>query len=177
MDFVKVDAHVHQLKGSSARWSSRLSHPFSRDEWCLSLWAVIRWFSPLDPWSWSIRSSALSAIHLCSTFHKWVFRLDSIGARRVKNACLAFRSSCDGNNFEGWDSDAAHPFSFSSPIECLIHRRVFFLAPSSRSLFLLFFTDAEQKSSWCRCLRCFQQVRNEYTLVKSKLESLLRVNN
>ncbi|CAA6663489.1 unnamed protein product [Spirodela intermedia] len=66
VDFVKVDAHVHQLKGSSA----------------------------------------------------------SIGARRVKNACLAFRSSCDGNNFEG-------------------------------------------------CLRCFQQVRNEYSLVKSKLESLL----
>nr|CAD1820420.1 unnamed protein product [Ananas comosus var. bracteatus] len=43
VDFRKVDAHVHQLKGSSA----------------------------------------------------------SIGAQRVKNVCLAFRSCCDENNLEG----------------------------------------------------------------------------
>uniref|UniRef100_A0A1D1YEW3 Histidine-containing phosphotransfer protein n=1 Tax=Anthurium amnicola TaxID=1678845 RepID=A0A1D1YEW3_9ARAE len=66
VDFKKVDAHVHQLKGSSA----------------------------------------------------------SIGAHRVKNACLSFRSSCDGTNLEG-------------------------------------------------CLMSFQQVRNECSLVKNKLESLL----
>ncbi|XP_064966154.1 histidine-containing phosphotransfer protein 1-like [Musa acuminata AAA Group] len=65
VDFKKVAAHVHQLKGSSA----------------------------------------------------------SIGAQRVKNVCMAFRISCEEMNREG-------------------------------------------------CLRCLQQVRQEYLLVKSKLETL-----
>ncbi|XP_065007790.1 histidine-containing phosphotransfer protein 1-like isoform X2 [Musa acuminata AAA Group] len=65
VDFKKVAAHVHQLKGSSA----------------------------------------------------------SIGAQRVKNVCMAFRICCEEMNREG-------------------------------------------------CLRCLQQVRQEYFLVKSKLETL-----
>ncbi|XP_042404009.1 histidine-containing phosphotransfer protein 1-like [Zingiber officinale] len=65
VDFKKVDAHVHQLKGSSA----------------------------------------------------------SIGAQRVKNVCVAFRNCCEEMNQEG-------------------------------------------------CLRCLRQVRNEYFLVKNKLETL-----
>ncbi|KAG6494959.1 histidine-containing phosphotransfer protein 1-like [Zingiber officinale] len=65
VDFKKVDAHVHQLKGSSA----------------------------------------------------------SIGAQRVKNVCVAFRNFCEEMNQEG-------------------------------------------------CLRCLRQVRNEYFLVKNKLETL-----
>ncbi|CAL9103660.1 unnamed protein product [Musa acuminata var. zebrina] len=65
VDFKKVAAHVHQLKGSSA----------------------------------------------------------SIGAQRVKNVCVAFRICCEEMNREG-------------------------------------------------CLRCLQQVRQEYFLVKSKLETL-----
>ncbi|KAJ8511567.1 hypothetical protein OPV22_002001 [Ensete ventricosum] len=68
VDFKKVDAHVHQLKGSSA----------------------------------------------------------SIGAQRVKNVCMAFRNCCEERNQEG-------------------------------------------------CLRWLQQVRQEYFLVKSKLETLFRL--
>ncbi|GAB4855495.1 peroxiredoxin type-2 [Ancistrocladus abbreviatus] len=68
VDFKKVDAHVHQLKGSSS----------------------------------------------------------SIGAQRVQNACIAFRSYCEGRDIEG-------------------------------------------------CLKYLQQVRNEYSLVKSKLETLFKM--
>ncbi|KAH6768564.1 histidine-containing phosphotransmitter 1 [Perilla frutescens var. frutescens] len=68
VDFKKIDAHVHQLKGSSS----------------------------------------------------------SIGAQRVKNTCIAFRSFCEVQKDEG-------------------------------------------------CLRCLQQVKQEYLLVKAKLEALLRL--
>ncbi|XP_011013541.1 PREDICTED: histidine-containing phosphotransfer protein 1-like isoform X1 [Populus euphratica] len=68
IDFKKVDAHVHQLKGSSS----------------------------------------------------------SIGAQRVKNDCIAFRSFCEEQNIEG-------------------------------------------------CQRCLQQVKQDYCLVKSKLEALIRL--
>ncbi|KAL2244110.1 histidine-containing phosphotransfer protein 1 [Sesamum indicum] len=68
VDFKKLDAHVHQFKGSSS----------------------------------------------------------SIGAQRVKNVCIAFRNLCDEQNAEG-------------------------------------------------CLRCLQQVKQEYLLVKTKLEALLRL--
>ncbi|KAJ9700149.1 hypothetical protein PVL29_005803 [Vitis rotundifolia] len=51
----------------------------------------------------------------------------SIGAQRVKNACIAFRNYCEEQN-----------------------------------------TDA--------CLSCLQQVKQEYSLVKSKLETLFRVS-
>ncbi|KAG6483709.1 hypothetical protein ZIOFF_060361 [Zingiber officinale] len=73
VDFKKVDAHVHQLKGSSSRIIS-----------------------------------------------------NSIGAQRVKNVCIAFRDICEETNKEG-------------------------------------------------CLRCLQQVKQEFYLVKSKLETLFRV--
>ncbi|KAK4405631.1 UNVERIFIED_CONTAM: Histidine-containing phosphotransfer protein 1 [Sesamum radiatum] len=68
VDFRKIDAHVHQLKGSSS----------------------------------------------------------SIGAQRVRDACIAFRNFCDERNIEA-------------------------------------------------CLKCLQQVRQEYLLVKTKLEALLRL--
>ncbi|XP_019181218.1 PREDICTED: histidine-containing phosphotransfer protein 1 [Ipomoea nil] len=68
VDFKKVDAHVHQLKGSSS----------------------------------------------------------SIGAQRVKNVCVAFRNFCEEHNIEG-------------------------------------------------SLRCLQQVKQEYLLVKNKLETLFRL--
>nr|KJB72520.1 hypothetical protein B456_011G182900 [Gossypium raimondii] len=68
VDFKKVDAHVHQLKGSSS----------------------------------------------------------SIGAQRVKNACIAFRSFCEEQNIDA-------------------------------------------------TLRCLQQVKQEYYLVKNKLETMLRL--
>ncbi|KAF2287757.1 hypothetical protein GH714_002592 [Hevea brasiliensis] len=68
VDFRRVDAHVHQLKGSSS----------------------------------------------------------SIGAQRVKNACIAFRNFCEEQNSEA-------------------------------------------------CLKCLQQVRQEYCLVKNKLETLIRL--
>ncbi|KAL8161930.1 hypothetical protein V2J09_013419 [Rumex salicifolius] len=54
VDFKKVDAHVHQLKGSSSRYYHS--------------------FGGIDLWKWS--------------FH-------SIGAQRVKNACIAFRNFCE----------------------------------------------------------------------------------
>ncbi|KEH36724.1 histidine phosphotransfer protein [Medicago truncatula] len=69
IDFKKVDAHVHQFKGSSA----------------------------------------------------------SIGAQRVKNSCVAFRNFCEEQNIDA-------------------------------------------------CRRCLQQVKQEYLLVKNKLETLLRVS-
>ncbi|XP_038705861.1 histidine-containing phosphotransfer protein 1-like [Tripterygium wilfordii] len=68
VDFKKVDANVHQLKGSSS----------------------------------------------------------SIGAQRVKNACIIFRNFCEGQNTDG-------------------------------------------------CLNCLQQVKQEYSLVKNKLETLFRL--
>uniref|UniRef100_A0A2P2J5I2 Histidine-containing phosphotransfer protein n=1 Tax=Rhizophora mucronata TaxID=61149 RepID=A0A2P2J5I2_RHIMU len=68
VDFKKVDAHVHQLKGSSS----------------------------------------------------------SIGAQRVKNSCIAFRSFCEEQNIEA-------------------------------------------------CLRCLQQIKQEYCLVKNKLETSIRL--
>ncbi|CAA2991516.1 histidine-containing phosphotransfer protein 1-like [Olea europaea var. sylvestris] len=68
VDFKKIDAHVHQLKGSSS----------------------------------------------------------SIGAQRVKNSCISFRNSCEGQNTEG-------------------------------------------------CLRCLQQVKQEYLLIKNKLEDLFQL--
>ncbi|KAM6577660.1 hypothetical protein CsatB_029497 [Cannabis sativa] len=67
-DFRKVDAHVHQLKGSSS----------------------------------------------------------SIGAQRVQRVCIAFRNHCEAQNIEG-------------------------------------------------CLNCLQQVKQEYTLVKNKLETLFKL--
>ncbi|XP_057513174.1 histidine-containing phosphotransfer protein 1-like isoform X1 [Actinidia eriantha] len=67
VDFRKVDAYVHQLKGSSS----------------------------------------------------------SIGAQRVQRVCIYFRNYCDEQNVEG-------------------------------------------------CLKCLQQVKNEYTLVKNKLETLFK---
>ncbi|KAG6431126.1 hypothetical protein SASPL_109201 [Salvia splendens] len=73
VDFKKVDANVHHLKGSSS----------------------------------------------------------SIGALRVRNACIAFRSFCDAQNVEAY------------------------------ALLL--------------CLTCLQQIKQEYLLVKNKLEALLRV--
>ncbi|KAL0434565.1 UNVERIFIED_CONTAM: Histidine-containing phosphotransfer protein 1 [Sesamum latifolium] len=75
IDFKKIDAHVHQLKGSSS----------------------------------------------------------SIGAQRVKNVCIAFRSFCDEQNAEGYVSE-------------------FYQVPG-----------------------CLQQVKQEYLLVKTKLEALLRL--
>ncbi|KAJ3676341.1 hypothetical protein LUZ60_003753 [Juncus effusus] len=68
VDYKKIDAHVHQLKGSSA----------------------------------------------------------SIGAQRIKNVCIAFRDYCDMNNLEG-------------------------------------------------CFNCTQQLKEEYFLFKTKLESLFMV--
>ncbi|KAE8010133.1 hypothetical protein FH972_006524 [Carpinus fangiana] len=68
VDFKKVDAHVHQLKGSSS----------------------------------------------------------SIGAQRVQKLCIAFRNYCEELNTEG-------------------------------------------------CLKCLQQVKNEYSLVKNKLETLFKL--
>ncbi|KAH7543153.1 histidine-containing phosphotransfer protein 1 isoform X1 [Ziziphus jujuba] len=68
IDFRKVDAHVHQLKGSSS----------------------------------------------------------SIGAQRVQRVCIPFRNNCEEQNIEG-------------------------------------------------CLRCLQQVKQEYTLVKNKLETLFKL--
>ncbi|KAK4339581.1 hypothetical protein RND71_041043 [Anisodus tanguticus] len=68
VDFKKLDANVHQLKGSSS----------------------------------------------------------SIGAQRVQRVCIAFRNYCDERNVEG-------------------------------------------------CLQCLQQVKNEYTLVKNKLETLFKL--
>nr|GMD66795.1 histidine-containing phosphotransfer protein 1-like [Ipomoea batatas] len=68
VDFKQVDAHVHQLKGSSS----------------------------------------------------------SIGAQRVKNACVSFRNHCEERSLDG-------------------------------------------------CVRCLQVLKNEYFLVKNKLETLIRV--
>ncbi|KAG8636655.1 histidine-containing phosphotransfer protein 1 isoform X2 [Manihot esculenta] len=68
VDFKRVDAHVHQFKGSSS----------------------------------------------------------SIGAQRVRNACIAFRNFCEEQNSE-------------------------------------------------MCLKCLQQVKQEYNLVKNKLENLIRL--
>ncbi|KAF8401589.1 hypothetical protein HHK36_012534 [Tetracentron sinense] len=68
VDFRRIDAHVHQLKGSSS----------------------------------------------------------SIGAQRVKNVCIAFRNFCEEQNVEG-------------------------------------------------CLKCLQNVKHEYSLVKNKLETLFRL--
>ncbi|KAG6432195.1 hypothetical protein SASPL_103769 [Salvia splendens] len=81
VDFKKIDANVHQLKGSSS----------------------------------------------------------SIGAQRVRNACIAFRSFCDAQDVESYG------FCF------------FVLFPDQM------------------CLRCLQQVKQEYLLVKNKLEALLRL--
>ncbi|KAH7845630.1 hypothetical protein Vadar_004186 [Vaccinium darrowii] len=68
VDFRKVDAYVHQLKGSSS----------------------------------------------------------SIGAQRVQRACISFRNYCDDQNIEG-------------------------------------------------CLKCLQQLKNEYSLMKNKLETLFKL--
>ncbi|XP_021894194.1 histidine-containing phosphotransfer protein 1-like [Carica papaya] len=68
IDFKKVDAHVHQLKGSSS----------------------------------------------------------SIGAQRVQKVCISFRGNCEDQNVEG-------------------------------------------------CIKCLQQVKHEYSLVKNKLETLFKL--
>ncbi|MBA0629071.1 hypothetical protein Godav_023684 [Gossypium davidsonii] len=83
VDFKKVDAHVHQLKGSSSRYKALKQY---------------------DP----------------------TVSLQNIGAQRVKNACIAFRSFCEEQNIDA-------------------------------------------------TLRCLQQVKQEYYLVKNKLETMLRL--
>ncbi|KAG6646074.1 histidine-containing phosphotransfer protein 1-like isoform X4 [Carya illinoinensis] len=74
IDFRKVDAHVHQFKGSSS----------------------------------------------------------SIGAHRVQNVCITFRNYCEEQNVEGVEP-------------------------------------------WHRCLKCLQQVKHEYSLVRNKLETLFQL--
>ncbi|GFP85770.1 histidine-containing phosphotransfer protein 1, partial [Phtheirospermum japonicum] len=58
--------------------------------------------------------------------HQWKGSSSSIGAQRVRNACVAFRNFCEEQNVEA-------------------------------------------------CRSCLQQVKQEYLLVKTKLEALLRV--
>ena len=35
-------------------------------------------------------------------YNKWVFLVNSIGAQRVKNGCIAFRNFCEEQNVDGW---------------------------------------------------------------------------
>ncbi|GMH25983.1 hypothetical protein Nepgr_027826 [Nepenthes gracilis] len=58
--------------------------------------------------------------------HQFKGSSSSIGAQRVKNVCIAFRTYCIEENLDG-------------------------------------------------CLKCLQQVKHEYALVKNKLENLLRL--
>ncbi|XP_055830407.1 histidine-containing phosphotransfer protein 1-like isoform X3 [Solanum dulcamara] len=61
-----------------------------------------------------------------SHVHQFKGSSSSIGAQRVKNACMAFKTFCEEKNIEG-------------------------------------------------CVQCLQHVKHEYSLVKSKLETLLRL--
>ena len=80
----------------------------------------------------------------------------SIGAQRVKNACIAFRNYCEEQNTDAWVSTSCvHIFTTFFSIKHLWITRLYTL---------------------CRCLSCLQQVKQEYSLAKSKLETLFRVS-
>ncbi|XWS64604.1 hypothetical protein CRYUN_Cryun05aG0017400 [Craigia yunnanensis] len=58
--------------------------------------------------------------------HQWKGSSSSIGAQRVQKVCIAFRNDCEEQNVEG-------------------------------------------------CLKCLQQVKHEYSLVKTKLETMFQL--
>lgn len=122
----------------------------------------------------------------------------SIGAQKVKTVCIKFRKCCEEEDREGWVH--FYPMVFCRAdgyvctwgqrfVKCVIGLSLFVV--QIRTDFLLLANGSESRSvmfnlfqalSWwtgviwpCRCQKCLEQVKQEFNLVKSKLEHMFEV--
>lgn len=107
----------------------------------------------------------------------------SIGAQRVQRVCIPFRNYCEEQNIEGLVfTMSKHSSMYLNTMITLLFASV--LLPYWKSLYVfcsaLYLVKVlmilNGKPWLFRCLKCLQQVKLEYTLVKNKLETLFKVS-
>ncbi|KAI6693158.1 hypothetical protein NL676_020868 [Syzygium grande] len=109
---------------------------------------------------------------------------DLIGTPRLKNACIAFRNlrnSCQEKNIPGYlkclEQMRQEFFLVKSKLETLFNLEqqvVAAGAPRVKNACIAFQNFCQEKNIR-GCLRCLQQMKQEFVLVKSKLEALFEL--
>lgn len=89
-DFSKLDSFVHQLKGSSSRLIYISTYSASYD-------------------------SLICAMTICPFNFFCIWSLISIGAHRLKLACVNLREASDDRNKEGWETPPRSSFQMFIP--------------------------------------------------------------
>lgn len=121
----------------------------------------------------------------------------SIGAKRVRNVCVAFRAASEQNNRAGWAR--CFPFSKSElcfhfslfkdnkttvhPHSCPHHNKKKWSIYGLNLLSIYIFSQNQKHMRHLfniysfRCLRALELVEHEYCYLKNKLHELFQVNN